>query len=175
MKRSTQELYTRKHLSNHKRSDKFLYNMQKNMHLNDHPQSVGKGGSTFPGVKLEVGDYLILLLNLPRQGTFRNSKMIVKFLSFPNLLFFFFFFLLRRHCRPEGSIHHHGGPPAVVCFVLFLKHPSWSLITPAPQSESCVSYPFLFKKDFLITLFYLKASHLYGASYPPTLPPSDEL
>lgn len=43
---------------------------------------VGSGEKTFLGGKQEMGDYLILGLNLPRQGTLGDSKMIVKFLSF---------------------------------------------------------------------------------------------
>lgn len=92
MKRSSQEVTTRKHLSTHKRCDKLLYNMQKNVHLNDHHERRGEGENTVLGGTQEMGDFLILLLllSLPRQEILGDLKTIVKFLSF----FTFFFFLI---------------------------------------------------------------------------------
>ena len=50
---------------------------------------VGKGENTFLGGKQEMGDFLILLLSLPRQEILGDLKMIVKFLSFFTCLFGF--------------------------------------------------------------------------------------
>lgn len=57
MKENVLELNTRKHLSNYKESDKLLYNMPKNMHLNDRllRSLGGRGNNTFIDVMQEVG------------------------------------------------------------------------------------------------------------------------
>lgn len=50
---------------------------------------VGKGENTFLPGKQEMGDFLILLLSLPREEILGDLKMIVKFLSFFTCLFGF--------------------------------------------------------------------------------------
>lgn len=97
MKRSSQELTTRKQLSTHKRSDKLLYNMQKNVHLNDHHERCGEGENTVLSGKQEMGDFLILLPSLSGQEILGDLKTIVKFLSF---LTFFFFFAFNKAPQP---------------------------------------------------------------------------
>lgn len=57
MKENVLELNTRKHLSNYKGSDKLLYNMPKNMRVNDRllRSLGGRGNNTFIDVMQEVG------------------------------------------------------------------------------------------------------------------------